>query len=106
MAERHESQASDGRSGVRLPTAPVALLAITLFALLAFQTIQLVREHGALTELRAAQETTVLESLRLRNQLETLAGKTAQLADEGDAAAKTIVEEMRRQGVNMTAPKQ
>jgi hypothetical protein len=41
----------------------------------------------------------------LRQQLETLASKTGQLATEGDEGAKTVVEQMKRQGINITAPK-
>jgi hypothetical protein len=48
----------------------------------------------------------VQEGLKLRQQLETLAGKTAQLAAEGDEGAKTVVDQMKRQGVNLAAPKQ
>jgi hypothetical protein len=35
-----------------------------------------------------------------------LAGKTAQLAAEGDEGAKAVVDQMKRQGVNLNPPKQ
>jgi hypothetical protein len=48
----------------------------------------------------------VQEAIKLRQQLETLAGRTAQLAGEGDEGAKTVVDQMKRQGVNLSPPKQ
>jgi hypothetical protein len=48
----------------------------------------------------------VQEAVKLRQQLETLAGRTAQLAAEGDEGAKTVVDQMKRQGVNLSPPKQ
>jgi hypothetical protein len=35
-----------------------------------------------------------------------LASKTAQLAAEGDEGAKEVVEQMKRQGVTLSPPKQ
>ena len=46
------------------------------------------------------------ESIRLRQQLETLAAKTAQLAADGDEGARTVVDQMKRQGVTLTPTKQ
>jgi hypothetical protein len=104
MSERREGRTAESRAE-RSFALPVAITAAALFLLVLFQTIQLIRERDTLGELRTAQEPTVQESVKLRSQLETLAGKTAQLANDGDASAKTIVEQMRRQGINMTPPK-
>ena len=47
------------------------------------------------------------EAIKLRQQLESLAGKTAQLAAEGDdEGAKAVVDQMKKQGVNLNPPKQ
>jgi hypothetical protein len=43
---------------------------------------------------------------KLRQQLQALAGQTAELANGGDAAAKDVVEEMRKQGFTLAPPKQ
>jgi hypothetical protein len=59
-----------------------------------------------LADQHRSQEQAVQEALKLRPQLEALAGKTAQLAAEGDEGAKAVVDQMKRQGVNLTAPKQ
>jgi len=97
-------QESDhGISGLALP---VILVAVSLFVLMAFETFQAVHDRGALADQRRAQEPTVQEAIKLRQQLETLAGRTAQLAAEGDEGAKTVVDQMKRQGVNLNPPKQ
>ncbi len=85
---------------------PVLLIAASLFVLMAFETFQAIHDRGALADQRRAQEATVQEAIKLRQQLETLAGKTAQLATEGDEGAKAVVEQMKRQGVNLNPPKQ
>src|ERR1700757_4192474 len=90
-------------SGLRLP---VLLMVVALFVLMAFQTGQTIHDRGALSDLRRSQETTVQEAIKLRQQLETLASKTAQLAADGDEGAKTVVAQMKRQGVALSPPKQ
>jgi len=90
-------------SGLELP---VILVAASLFVLMAFETFQAIHDRGALADLRRSQEPTVQEAIKLRQQLETFAGRTAQLAAEGNEGAKTVVDQMKRQGVNLSPPKQ
>ena len=85
---------------------PVILVVLSLFVLLAFETGQAIHDRGALADLRRSQEPTVQEAIKLRQQLELLAGKTAQLAAEGDEGAKAVVDQMKKQGVNLNPPKQ
>jgi hypothetical protein len=85
---------------------PIILVVVSLFVLMAFETGQAIHDRGALADLRRSQEPTVQEAIKLRQQLETLAGRTAQLAAEGDEGAKTVVDQMKRQGVNLSPPKQ
>ena len=85
---------------------PVIIVVVSFFVLLAFETGHAVHDRSALSDLRRSQEPTVQESIKLRQQLETLAGKTAQLAADGDEAAKTVLDQMKRQGVTLTPPKQ
>src|SRR5450755_2842827 len=84
------------RTGMRRLEPAVALLAIAFSLLLVFQTVQLTREGGSIRQLRAAQEPIVQEGLRLRAQLNSIAGKTAALADAGNASAKAIIEDIRK----------
>jgi hypothetical protein len=85
---------------------PVILVVLSLFVLLAFETFEAIHDRSALADLRRSQEPTVQEAVKLRQQLELLAGKTAQLAAEGDEGAKSVVEQMKKQGVNLNPPKQ
>jgi hypothetical protein len=85
---------------------PIILVVVSLFVLMAFETAEAIHDRGALADLRRSQEPTVQEAIKLRQQLESLAGKTAQLAAEGDEDAKTVVDQMKKQGVNLNPPKQ
>ena len=85
---------------------PVALVGLAFFLLMAFETLHAIYDRGALSDLRRSQEPTVQESIKLRQQLETLAAKTAQLAADGDEGARTVVDRMKRQGVTLTPTKQ
>ena len=85
---------------------PVSLAVVALFVLMSFETAEAIHDRGALADLRRSQEPAVQEAIKLRQQLESLAGKTAQLAAEGDEGAKTVVDQMKRQGVNLNPPKQ
>jgi hypothetical protein len=95
----------NGRQVGDLPL-PVILIVLSLFVLMAFETGQAIHDRGALADLRRSQEPTVQQAVKLRRQLQTLAGKTAELAADGDAGAKSIVDQMKRQGVTLSAPKQ
>ena len=85
---------------------PVALALLAFFLWTGFQTIEFVRERGVLKTLRAGQEPTLQEANKVRAQLDSIARKTAELAAQGNAGAKTIVEELRKNGVtiNPNAP--
>jgi hypothetical protein len=85
---------------------PIILVVVPLFALMAFETAEAIHDRSALADLRRSQESTVQEAIKLPQQLESLAGKTAQLAAEGDEGAKAVVDQMKRQGVNLNPPKQ
>jgi hypothetical protein len=85
---------------------PLLLVVVSLFVLMAFETGEAFHDRSALADLRHSQEPTVQEAIKVRQQLESLAGKTAELAAQGDEGAKTVVDQMKRQGINLGAPKQ
>ncbi len=85
---------------------PIALVIAAFFVLIAFETGYAVHDRGALADQMRAQEPVVQEAMKLRQQLEKLAGKTAQLAADGDEGAKSVVDQMKRQGISLGAPKQ
>jgi len=85
----------------RSPFLPILLLALTLLALLVFQTVQLQRERNALVELSASQEKPLEESKRMRNQLGGIARDTANLAEQGNANAAKVIEELKKRGITI-----
>lgn len=87
------------------PQLALLLLAASFCLLVAFQTIELLHARRALSEVRASQESAVRQAIALRHQLDTIAGQTAQLAAEGNSAARRVVEAMRKQGITLTLPK-
>jgi hypothetical protein len=80
---------------------PLLLVTLALASWMGFQTFQLTRERGDLARLRAAQETPLQQSTRVRAQVDSLARKTAELAAQGNAGAQTIVQELARRGVTI-----
>lgn len=93
-----------GRPGIGLP-APLTLVVVSLFVLMAFETGQAIRDRGALTEVMQAQQPSIEQAAKLRQQLQTLAGKTAELAATGDAGAQAVVAQMKAQGIALSTPK-
>jgi hypothetical protein len=99
------------RSGPNSPAPgewwlPVLIVAVSFFVLMAFETGYAIHDRDALADQQRLQEPAVQEAIKLRQKLEGLAGKTAQLAADGDEGAKAIVDQMKRQGITMAAPKQ
>jgi F0F1-type ATP synthase membrane subunit b/b' len=95
----------DGR-GMGSWWLPVILVVVAFFVLLAFETGYAIHDRQALADQRRSQEQAGQEALKLRQQLEALAGKTAQLAAEGDEGAKAVVDQMKRHGVDLAVPRQ
>ena len=85
---------------------PVVLVVVSFFVLMTFETGYAVHDRESLAEQHRLQEPVVQEAIKLRQKLEQLAGKTAQLAADGDEGAKAIVEQMKRQGITLSPPKQ
>jgi F0F1-type ATP synthase membrane subunit b/b' len=87
----------------RGPFAPVLLLALALLILLGFQTLQLLTEGATLRETKANQEKPLENALAARAQLEGLAADTARLAEQGNANAERMIEQLRKRGVTVSA---
>lgn len=96
-----------GPRAARRPPAienAVALLALAFFIAVLFQSVQLVRERANLGDILVKQETPVEEMLKLRDQVNSLAGDVAQLAQDGNAAAKQVVDDLARQRIAIHPP--
>ena len=88
----------------RSPLAvPLLLTVVALFLMLAFQAWQLMRTREALTQVREAQEGSLVETIKFRDRINALAADTQRLADGGNAAAREVVEALRQQGINYKA---
>jgi hypothetical protein len=95
--------ARSGPQGNGLP-APLNLVVVSLFVLMAFETGQAIRDRGALADLMRAQQPSIDQAVKLRRQLQNLAGKTAEFAAAGDAGAKSVVDQMKAEGVTLSTP--
>lgn len=81
---------------------PLMLLAIAVIGWSGFQTTQLVIERGKLREAISGQEAQVDQSARLRERMDSLAGRIARLAKGGNANATIIIEELRKRGITLS----
>jgi uncharacterized protein YggE len=88
--------------GPRIELA-VAVLALAFSLAVIFQTVQLWRERASMTQLFNNQEQALPDVLKLRDQVNSLAGDVAQLS-QTDAAAKQVVDDMARQGIALRVP--
>jgi len=84
------------------PWLALVLLVVTVVAWLGFQTVQLSKERGDLQAVRAAQEPMMQQAQKIRAQLDSIARKTLDLAQQGNPGAALIVEELARRGVTIS----
>jgi len=90
-----------GRPEAAKPAANLPFI-ITLIALLiyfSFQTLSLLGERGNLAMVKGNQDGALQEAQKLQAQFKLLVTKTGELADQGHAGAKMIMEGLQRQGV-------
>lgn len=74
---------------------------ITLVALLlyfGFQTLQLFVERGNLSMMKSSQDSALQEAQKVQEQFKNLVSKTNQLAEQGHAGARMVMEGLQRQG--------
>jgi ABC-type transporter Mla subunit MlaD len=93
-------------AGRRASSLPLILTIVSLLVWFGFQTVQLVLERSNLSLLKGNLEAAMQESQKVRAQLETLITKTAELASQGNASAKTVVEELEKRGIPIKAAAQ
>jgi hypothetical protein len=80
-------------------TLPLLLTMIAVLIWFAFQTVQLFLERSNLSALKTNLESPMQESQKLQTQLQALITKTAELASQGNTAAKAAVEELEKRGI-------
>ncbi len=86
---------------------PILIGLVALVGLLGFQGVELWQVRGALSGQREGQNTAMDASEKLRQQLVTIASKTADLAQKGDPDAKAVVDAYAKRGLQFlpTKPK-
>lgn len=102
-AEREQTRerAVEGAATSHLP------FIITLVALLfyfGFQTLQLIVERDNISTMKSNQDSALQEAQKIQEQFKTLVGKTNQLADQGHAGARMVMEGLQRQGLGAAPP--
>lgn len=94
----HKPTNLSGASSVNLS---LLLLIIALLAWFGFQTMQLVNERNSLKTLHSNQEQTIINSQKMRTQLDAIAAGTKRLADQGNANAQMVVQQLAKNGINI-----
>ena len=91
---------------LRLDTlfVPVLLTVLTLCVLTLNMTIDLTTSRATLLAQHAAQESTIAEAQKLRSQLESIAGETAILANQGNPNAIKLRDLLQQQGYKISPP--
>lgn len=87
----------------RASNLPLILTIVALLVWFGFQTAQLVTERSQLSSMKGNLEGAMKESVKARAQLELFITKTAELANQGNASAKTVVEELQKRGIPIGA---
>ena len=83
----------------RASILPLVLTMVALLIWFAFQAFQMFVERSSLSDLKGNYESAVQESQKMQAQLQSLIGKTAELAQQGNPAAKAAVEELEKKGI-------
>lgn len=83
---------------------PMLLLALGINGWLGFQSAQLLAERQQLASAQTSLVTQVQGVVKVRAALDALATATAKLAADGNANARSIVEQLRQRGITINAP--
>ena len=83
----------------------LVLIVISSFLTVGFRSIELLQERSSLSELHGLQDNSVREALTARRQFDALAAGVARLAADGDGSAQSVLDELRKQGITLSAAK-
>lgn len=84
---------------------PLLIGLVALVAFLGFQSVELWAVRGALDTQRESQSNAIEASQKMRQQLNTIASKTADLAQKGDPDAKALVDAYAKRGLQFVPAK-
>ncbi len=80
-------------------TLPLILTFAALTIYFGFQTLQFLYERSNLLMVKSSQEAASQEAQKIQAQFKTLVDKIGELADQGHAGAKMVMEELLKRGV-------
>ena len=95
------ANSSDPGPSSRSLVLPLVLVIVAVLLMLGFQTMTLWQEQDALTVCYAKQEPALQQSQQMRAQLDSIARKTADLADQGNANAALLVKTLQQRGITI-----
>jgi len=95
-SEEIEEQAQVEKTWSNVPFI-ITMAALTVY--FGFQTVQLISERGNLGQVKSSQEAAIQEAQKVQTQFRNLVTKTGQLADQGHAGAKMVMEELQKRGL-------
>ena len=101
MSDDAETTGPEERSEAAKPASNLPFI-ITLVALLiffSFQTLSLLSERSNLGFVKSNQDGALQEAQKVQAQFKLLVTKTGELADQGHAGAKMVMEGLQRQGM-------
>jgi hypothetical protein len=82
------------------PSLPFILTLTALLIYFAFQTLQLLSERSNLGLVKSSQDEAIQQAEQVQGQFKTLVSKTSELAEQGHAGAKMVMEELLNRGVS------
>jgi hypothetical protein len=88
------------------PWLAVAILALSLLGYFGYQTFNLARERQSLRAALASQEPALQRAQRVRTHVDAVARGIQDLARHGNANAASIVEQLARRGITITAERE
>jgi hypothetical protein len=91
-----DTGAPNGRPASNLPFL-ITLIALLLY--FAFQSLSLFSERANLGFVKANQDAALQEAQKIQTQFKLLVTKTGELADQGHAGARLIMDGLQKQGV-------
>jgi len=83
----------------------LVLTVLSVFLMVVFNTVGLIEERRSLSARRDLQDSPLHEAARLQRVFDALGAGLNELAAAGNSNAKTIVDELRHEGVILPEPK-
>ena len=94
-----EQQQDRSFSETKSSNVPLILTLLALTVYFGFQTLQSASERSNLAAVKSNQEAAIQEAQKVQAQFKTLVTRTGQLADQGHAGAKMVMEELQKRGI-------